>query len=78
MICSFILCGFVVYINFFDYIEEDYQDYTYNYTKDTPIGPYRINFYLDITKYGYRLGVYISLHLKLPNFDYSQIPFIEK
>lgn len=59
-------------------IEEDYQDYAYNYTKETPIGRYKIMFFLDVTKYGYRLSVDVKLYFKLPNFDYSKIPFIEK
>jgi hypothetical protein len=65
-------------LNYKETIEKKYQDYAYHYTKETPIGLYRIIFFLDVTKYGYRLGVNVTLYFKLPNCDYSKIPFIEK
>ncbi len=65
-------------LNYKETIEKSYQEYIYDYTKETPIGLYCISFYLGITKYGYKLSVRIFLDLKLPDFDYSKIPFIEK
>ena len=65
-------------LNYKETIEKKYEEYMYDYTKETPIGPYCISFYLGIAKYGYKLSVRVFLDLKLPDFDYSKVPFIEK
>ncbi|MBH1971083.1 hypothetical protein FK216_07655 [Moraxellaceae bacterium AER2_44_116] len=65
-------------LNYKETIEKKYEEYMYDYTKETPIGPYCISFYLGITKYGYKLSVRLSIYLKLPDFDYSKVPFIDK